>query len=135
MRRSLIAVGVLLPACVSHGGVHPLRPQELATGPYQSVATAAFTGSLLYEGGCLLFRDDDNRVQLLPVWPYGSQFNGSLVTFHQPGKTEQRIVIGEEFQMEGQPVAWAVLPQPTSAQFQPQCGSQPFGVSRVRPAT
>jgi hypothetical protein len=118
----------------SHGGVHPLRPQDLATGPYQSLATAAFNGSLMYEGGCLLFRDDENPVQLLPVWPYGSQFNGSLVTFHQPGKAEQRIVVGEEFQLEGQPVAWPALPQSTAAQFEGQCSSQPFAVSRVRPA-
>jgi hypothetical protein len=88
----------------------------------------------MFEGGCLLFRDDDNRVQLMPVWPYGSQFNGSLVTFHQPGKTEQRIVVGEEFQMEGQPVAWSALRASMSGQFQTQCPSLPFAVSRIRPA-
>ena len=135
MRCFAPALTLLASACANHaGGVHPLRPQDLATGPYQNVATAAFTGSLMYEGGCLLFRDDGNRVQLLPVWPDGSQFNGSLVTFHQPGKTERRIVVGEEFQIEGQPVAWPALPQPIAAQFHPQCPFQPFAVSRVRPA-
>jgi len=134
VRRSILAIAVPLSACVSHGGVHPLRPHDLATGPYQSVATAAFTGSLMYEGGCLLFRDEDSKVQLLPVWPFGSEFNGSLVTFHRPGKAEQRIVVGEEFQMEGQPIAWSGLAQPVTAQFQPQCPSQPFAVSKVRPA-
>jgi hypothetical protein len=134
VRRSFLVLAVPLSACVSHGGVHPLRPHDLATGPYQSVATAAFTGSLLYEAGCLVFRDEDNNVQLLPVWPFGSEFNGSLVIFHQPGKAEQRIVVGEEFQMEGQPVAWSALPSSTTEDFQRTCGSPPFAVSRVRPA-
>src|SRR5262249_36804290 len=121
-------------ACASHS-VHPLRPQDLATAPYQSVATAAFTGTLLYEGGCLLFRDDGNRVQLLPVWPAGSVFNGTSVIFHQPGKAEQRVVVGEEFKMEGQPIAWPVLPAPTNAKVRRQGGaSPPFFVSRTRPA-
>lgn len=133
MRLAIPAAAATLASCAANG-VHPLRPQDLATAPYQSVATAALTGSLMYEGGCLLFRDDQNRVQLLPVWPSGSEFNGTSVIFHQPGKTDQRIVVGEEFHMEGQPIAWSALAAPGYARFQGQCGSAPFFVSRIRPA-
>jgi hypothetical protein len=134
MRRFVLALAGSLSGCVGHGGVHPLRTHDLATGPYQSVATAAFTGSLMYEAGCLLFRDDDNRVQLLPVWPSGSEFNGTFVIFHQPGRADQRVVVGEEFYIEGQPVAWSALPTTTTEDFQRACGSPPFAVSRIRPA-
>ena len=134
--RLIVVAGLLaLSDCMTNtGGPHPLRPHDLATGPYQSVATAAYTGSLMYEGGCLLFRDEADKVQVLPVWPYGSVFNGSFVTFHRPGKTDQRLVVGEEVQLEGQPVAWPVLAGPAYEPFQKQCGSPAFVVSRVQPA-
>jgi hypothetical protein len=132
--RKLALVGlVAMSASVAASGPHPLRPHDLATGPYQAVATTAYTGTLMYEGGCLLFRDDENSVQFLPVWPYGSVFNGTFVTFHRPGRMEQRIVVGEEFQIEGQPVAWQTLSAPAYQPYQRQCGSPAFSVSRVRP--
>jgi len=134
MRRSGWLLLIALPASVSASGPHPLRPHELATAPYQNVATAAYTGTLMYEGGCLLFRDEENTIQFLPVWPYGTVFNGTFVTFHRPGKTEQRVVVGEEFQIEGQPVGWPTLSAPVYEPFQRQCGSPAFVVSRVRPA-
>ena len=134
MRRLGLTGLLVLTGCVSHG-VHSLQPEDLATAPYQSVVTDAYTGSLLYEGGCLLFRDDMNKVQVMPVWPSGSVFNGTSVIFHQPGKSEQRVVVGEEFQIEGQPIASGALAGPSYAQFQRQCGaSPPFFVSRVHPA-
>jgi len=136
MRRAgLLAVG-LLGACVASrgAGVRPLRPLELATAPYQEAITASFTGNLTYEGGCLWFRDDRTRGRLLPVWPTGSTFNGTAVTFHQPGKEDQPIVVGEEFMMEGRPLPWSSLPVAAYAPFQHQCGAQPFFVSKVRPA-
>ena len=129
-----LIAAISLSACASQG-VRPLRSEDLATAPYQSLVTNAYTGSLLYEGGCLLFRDDENRIQVMPVWPSGSLFNGTSVIFHQPGKSEQRVVVGEEFQIEGQPIAWNALAGPSYAQFQRQCGaSPPFFVSRVHPA-
>jgi hypothetical protein len=129
-----LIAAISLSACASQG-VRPLRPEDLATAPYQSLVTDAYTGSLLYEGGCLLFRDDENRIQVMPVWPSGSIFNGTSVIFHQPGKSEQRVVVEEEFQIEGQPIAWNALAGPVYAQFQRQCGaSPPFFVSRVHPA-
>jgi hypothetical protein len=134
MRRGALLGLVLLPSCASHG-VHPLTPQDLATAPYQTTATAALTGSLMYEGGCLLFREDEGRTQLMPVWPNGSVFNGTTLTFHQPGKAEQLIVIAQEFQMEGQPIRWSVLSAPAYARIHRQCGAQaPFFVNGVRPA-
>ena len=134
MRRFGPFGSLALAGCVSHS-VHSLQPESLATAPYQSLVTDTYTGSLLYEGGCLLFRDDQNKVQVMPVWPSGSVFNGLSVIFHHPGKAEQRIVVGEEFQMEGQPISWNALTGPAYAQFQRQCGaSAPFFVSRLRPA-
>jgi hypothetical protein len=126
----------LLTACASHSNhaVRPLRPLELATAPYDENVTASMTGSLLYEGGCLLFRDDQTKARLLPVWPTGSIFNGTAVIFHQPGKADQPILVGEETVLEGQPVEWSALPPTAFASFQRQCVAPPFYVSRVRPA-
>jgi hypothetical protein len=134
MRKGGMALVLLLTGCVSHGGgIRPLRPLEVATAPYQEAVTARLTGSLMYEGGCLLFRSDDGGAPLMPVWPTGSVFNGTSVIFHQPGKTDQPVLVGEEFVMEGQPMPWAALPEVYSP-FQRQCAAQPFMVARVRPA-
>jgi hypothetical protein len=133
MRKVLLMVPVLLLGCV-HSGVHPLRPQELATAPYRDTEIASLTGSLLYEGGCLLFRDDETKQHYLPVWPVGSEFNGTSVIFHQPAKAEQRVVVGEEFVMTGQPAQWSELAGSYYGRFEQQCGAQPFLVSGVRPA-
>jgi hypothetical protein len=114
--------------------VRPLRPLELAVAPYQETATAALTGSLMYEGGCLMFRDEKSAARLLPVWPLGTVFNGTSVIFHQPAKADQRIVLGEEFVIDGQPIAWSAFPAATYLPFEHQCAAPPFFVSRVRPA-
>lgn len=133
MRASYLVALMLLAGCTPRGA-HPLTPKDLATAPYQSFATTTFTGSLMYEGGCLLFRDVNDSVQLLPVWPAGSSFNGTALTFHRPGKAEQVLTIGEEFEMSGQPLAWTA---PSSAIYEPyhrQCPAEPFSVSAIRPA-
>ncbi|NUR45218.1 MAG: hypothetical protein HOP91_03540 [Sphingomonas sp.] len=88
----------------------------------------------MYEGGCLLFRDEHLGMQLLPVWPDGSSFNGTSVTFHEPGKAEQRVVVAEEFQMEGQPLQWANVPNPRINLFRQRCRGEPFAVLRIHPA-
>jgi hypothetical protein len=111
-----------------------LRPLELATAPYQETITTSLTGSLMYEGGCLLFRDDDTKAQLLPVWPAGSIFNGTSVIVHRPGKADQPILVGEEFVMEGRPAPWSALAASAYAPFQKQCARPPFFVAGVRPA-
>ena len=58
MRKAIILAGVLLQACVDNHLVHPLKPLEILTAPYQPMVTAALAGSLMYEGNCLLFRDE-----------------------------------------------------------------------------
>jgi hypothetical protein len=133
MKRAFSALALVLGGCATHS-VHPLRPLEIATAPYNGIPTAALTGSLMYEGGCLLFRDEDNRLQLMPVWPDGSSFNGTSVTFHEPGKTEQRIIVGEEFLMEGQPLQWSRVPDPSAPLFAQKCSREPFAVLGVHPA-
>jgi hypothetical protein len=135
MRKSLLLTIVVLQACAtSTNGVHPLRPLEIPTAPYQATVTAALAGSLMYEGNCLLFRDEATKSYLMPVWPPGSSFNGTALLFHQPSKTDQRIMVAEEFLMEGQPLQWSALSGETYAPFLRQCGMQPFFVSSVRPA-
>jgi hypothetical protein len=134
MRKAGLAVAMLLCGCASHSGPRPLRPLEVATAPYHQVVTAALTGSLMYEGDCLLFRDEESGALLLPVWPAGSSFNGTAVLFHLPGKAEQRVMVAEEFRMDGQPLEWTTLAGEAYAPFQRECGVQPFFVSRVRPA-
>jgi hypothetical protein len=133
MRLAFFVSVSLLSGCVSNG-VHPLRPLEIATAPYRGITTTALTGTLMYEGGCLLFRDDENRLHLYPVWPDGSTFNGTSITFHEPGRADQRVVLNEEFLMEGQPLQWSSLPGPRFSVHQSQCGAQPFAVLGVHPA-
>src|SRR6476469_8364883 len=125
MRKAGLLALRLLSACTTTSGnrIRPLRPLELAVAPYRERVTATPTGTLMYEGGCLLFRDEAKPARLLPVWPIGSVFHGTSVIFHHPGKSDQRIVIGEEFVMEGQRGDWAALPPATFLPFQHQCGA------------
>jgi hypothetical protein len=79
--------GLLLPflligACAKNDVIRPLRPLELATSLYSPTASAALTGSLMYERGCLMFRDGSSTRVMLPIWPDGSVFNGTSVIFH-----------------------------------------------------
>lgn len=134
MRKVVVLVPLLMAGCVETHGIRPLRPLELATAPYRQVVREVRVGSLMYEGGCLMFSDAAKRSWLLPVWPDGSIFNGNLVIFHQPAKDEQRVAVGEEFVMEGEASSWREFPQQRYAPFWQQCRVQPFMVSRVRPA-
>ena len=134
MKEVTIGCLLLLGGCASEHSVHPLRPLEIATAPYYGVASTGLTGLLMYEGECLLFRDEGNHLQLMPVWPNGSTFNGTSVTFHEPGKTEQRIIVGEEFRMEGRRLRWADVPNPRAGIFAQQCVREPFAVLGVHPA-
>ena len=133
MRQIFYLSALVLAGCVS-SGVHPLRPLEIPTAPYIGAPTTALTGTLMYESGCLLFRDERNRQRLVPVWPEGSIFNGTSVIFHEPGKADQRIVVGEEFLMAGQPLQWSRVPGARIVLHQRQCGGQPFAVLGIRPA-
>ena len=134
MRKALL-VGLLamLGACASTG-VRPLRAYEIATGPYHSAVKDQVVGSLMYEGGCLLFVNEDRTRQLLPIWPTGTQFQESMVTFHQPAKADQRIIIGEEIRLDGEAVDWPQLEGATYAPFRHQCPGEPFFVSATAPA-
>lgn len=132
--RGCLLVGIMLLSSCAARGPHPLTPQDLATGPYNSLATTTFTGSLMYEGGCLMFRDENDSVQLLPVWPAGSSFNGTALTFHRPAKADQVLVVGEEFEMSGQPLAWTTLSGAAYEAYHRQCPAAPFSVSSIRPA-
>jgi hypothetical protein len=129
-----LLLALLLPAgCATslHHGIRPLRPLELATAPYQGTVTTAFTGSLIYESGCLLMRVDGGGY-VLPVWPDGSIFNGTSVIFHEPGKASQPIMVEQQVQIGGRPLAWLQLPGYPS--FEHYCRAVPFLVSKVRPA-
>ncbi len=136
MRKAVVLLMSALGGCMSSpsAGIRPLRPLEIPTGPYQETITAALTGSLLYENGCLMFRDEDSHARLLPLWPVGTVFNGTSVIFHQPGKADQRVVLGEEFLMSGQQLRYAALVGGLYQPFERQCGVQPFFVTLVRPA-
>jgi len=135
MRLVAMAAILALGACVSRTGIRPLRPLEIPTAPYRDAAPEAITGSLVYEGGCLLFRDEQTRALLLPVWPSGSSFNGSALTFHLPGKTDQLLIVAQEAVLYGQHAGWPALNGPSYVPLQRQCGAYaPFFVANVRPA-
>ena len=131
----LLAVLVLSSCMSNHPAVRPLRPLEIATAPYQPLVTTALTGSLMYEGNCLLFRDEHTGAILMPVWPSGSSFNGTALLYHLPGKSDQWVTVAQEVLLSGQPIGWTTLGGPPYEPFQRQCGAyQPFFVSQVRPA-
>lgn len=136
MRNAWLLAVLMLGGCMSsQSQIRPLRPLEIATAPYREVATADSTGSLMYEGGCLLFHEEETGALVMPVWPTGSSFNGTAVLFHHPGKMDQRLIIAEEFEMAGEPLEWGALGSDDYQPFQHQCGAYtPFFVSAVRPA-
>ena len=135
MRKAGLIVILALGGCLGQPGIRPLRPLEIATAPYQDVTTTAYSGSLMYEGGCLLFRDETTGALLMPVWPAGSIFNGTAVMFHRPGKADQWMGVSEEFVIGGQPIQWGTLGSPPYAPLHHQCGAYaPFLVAAIRPA-
>jgi hypothetical protein len=133
MRKSALAAMVLLQACAPHS-IRPLRPYEIATAPYHSADSETLVGSLMYEGGCLLFRSEDGRRQVLPIWPTGTIFQESLLTFHRPTKSDQKVTVAQEIQLQGQAADWSSLDVGLYERFRHQCGSQQFFVSAVTPA-
>jgi hypothetical protein len=136
MRKAWLLALVLLGGCMNnHPAVRPLHPLEIPTAPYQPVAVTALRGSLMYEGGCLLFRDEQTGTLLLPVWPAGSSFNGTGLLYHLPGKSDQWVVMTQEALLDGQPLSWQALASPAYDAFHHQCGAYaPFFVTAVRPA-
>jgi hypothetical protein len=138
MRKAGLVLIALLSGCVPHQGiklVRPLHPLEIATAPYQEVATTALTGTLMYEGGCLLFRDEGSHVLFMPVWPDGSSFNGNALLYHLPGKGDQWVAITQEVLLYGQPLQWNALHADTYLPIEHQCGAYPpYFVTQVRPA-
>ncbi len=132
--RLIAFAGLFVLASCATDGIRPLRPYEIATSTYRDGDAQSYVGSLMYEDGCLLFRSEDGQTRLLPVWPTGSRFEESLLTFHQPAKAEQRLVTGEEVKIDGLPGHWSDLDQRRFAPFRHQCGSEPFFVTGVTPA-
>jgi len=133
MKLIVRALPLLLAGCVSNG-IQPLRPMEIAIGPYDGIVAAAHTGTLAYEHGCLVFYDDTHRPALMPVWPEGTIFNGTSLIFHKPGKADQPIVLNQEFVLSGRLLSWSAVPGPRAPLFERQCGAVPFAVADVRPA-
>jgi hypothetical protein len=135
MRKTGLLAILILAGCVEHPGIRPLRPLEIATAPYLPFAPAALTGSLMYENGCLIFRDEQSGMLMTPVLPGGSTFNGTALTFHLPGKADQLVAINQEVLFYGRPLQWSTLPGAAYQPVQHQCGAYPpFFVAAVRPA-
>ena len=135
MRKAALLTIFALAGCLEHPGIRPLRPLEIATAPYQPVASVALPGSLMYEAGCLIFRDEQSGALMTPVLPTGSSFNGTALAFHLPGKADQWVAINQEVLLYGEPVQWAALPGAPYQAIQHQCGAYaPFFVTGVRPA-
>jgi hypothetical protein len=136
MRKAGLLPILLLAGCMAeHPSIRPLRPLEIPTVPYRDVATAALTGSLMYEAGCLLFRDDETRAVVMPVWPAGSTFNGTALLYHLPGKADQWVAVNQEAVLYGQPLQWSALGTADYGPVEHQCGAFPaYYVSSVRPA-
>jgi hypothetical protein len=54
------------------------------------------------------------------------------VIFHEPGKASQPIMVEQQVQIGGRPIAWDRLPG--YGPFEHYCRAVPFLVSKVRPA-
>jgi len=135
MRKAALIAILMLGGCFGRSGIRPLRPLEIPTAPYQEMTTTALTGSLMYEGRCLLFRDEQSRLVVMPVWPAGSSFNGTAVLYHLPGKNDQWIAVSQEVLLYGQPLQWQSLDGQLYRPFEGQCGIYPpFFVTGLRPA-
>src|SRR4051794_1715133 len=136
MRKAGLLPILLLAGCIAeHPSIRPLRPLEIPTVAYRDVATGALTGSLMYEAGCLLFRDDETRAVVMPVWPVGSTFNGTALLYHLPGKADQWVAVNQEAVLYGQPLQWSALGTVDYRPLEHQCGAFPaYYVSSVRPA-
>jgi hypothetical protein len=136
MRKAGLLAILLLTGCFNnHPAVRPLRPLEIATAPYEPHATTTLTGSPMYEGGCLLFRDEPSGSLLMLVLPAGSSFNGNSLLFHLPGKADQWLAISQELLLYGRAMPWQALGAPVYEPIQRQCGAYaPFFVTNVRPA-
>lgn len=133
MRKAILIGLITLQACATPE-VRLLHEDEVATAPYHYHGKEQMVGSLMYEGGCLLFTSHDHSRQVLPIWPDGTDFQEILLTFHQPGRADQRVIVGEEIRLDGETGDWAQLDPQRYAPFSHQCGSQPFFVSDVTPA-
>jgi hypothetical protein len=136
MRKAVLLAMLALGGCMSeHPAIRPLRPLEIATARYQPLATTTLTGTMMYEGGCLLFRDEPSGSIVMPVLPAGSTFNGTAVSYHLPGKSDQWVAIAQEMLLYGEPLKWSTLTSAAYVPFNHQCGAYPpFFVSAVRPA-
>lgn len=134
MRKLALAAALVLGGCVSQGGIRPLLPYEIATLPYRTGNTTEQLGSLTYESGCLLFRPDDGGARLLPVWPEATTLEETMLTFHEPGKADERIVTGQEVVLDLIPLDWESLDPVRFARFRQQCDYQPVFVTDVAPA-
>lgn len=127
-----VAAFILSSCAATPPAFRPLRPLAIATMPYEWGSTTAMTGSLLYEGGCLLFHDEAAGRLYLPVWPMGSGFNGEAVEMHTPGKIDQPLQVAQQITVSVRPLA---APYPSSlAQFEHQCDEPPIAITAVRPA-
>jgi len=133
MRSFALVMLVLLQGCATQS-VRPLKPFEIATAPYRFGESKPILGTLMYEGGCLLFRTEGDSALVLPVWPTGTRFEESLVTFHEPGHADQRLVLGEEVRLATLPLEWAALGRERLEPFHHQCGAEPVFVTGVTPA-
>jgi hypothetical protein len=133
MRKAMLIGLMALQACATPE-VRLLHHDEVATAPYHYLGKEQMVGSLMYEGGCLLFTDHDHTKQVLPIWPDGTQFEETLLTFHQPGRADQRVIVGEEIRLDGDDGDWSQLDPERYAPFSHQCGSKPFFVTDVTPA-
>jgi hypothetical protein len=133
LRKAAVLALLALASCSTvRPAFRPLRPLAIATMPYQWTATTAMTGTLLYEGGCLLFHDEAGGALYVPVWPYGTVFNGEAVVMHVPGKVDEPVQIAQELVLYGRPLAPPLAP--SIAPFERQCDEPPVGVVGVRPA-
>ena len=136
MRKAGLLLLLFLGGCMNNQPkIRPLRPLEIATAPYQPLATTTLTGTMMYEGGCLLLRDEPSGAIYMPILPTGSTFNGTSVTYHLPGKADQFIAMSQEMLIYGQPLEWGKFGAGLYRPFKEQCGAYaPFFVTNARPA-
>ena len=92
-------------------------------------------GRLVSKDGCLLLAANRHGrdLQLLPVWPTGSRYNGVAVVPSLPGAAETSFVVGADVKVEGGGPDWSDLPTNFDylLPWRDKCGARPFFVSAV----
>lgn len=106
-------------------------PKPIPTYPHSGIFVSQFTGRLLYEKDCLLFRTSRGQHFVL-IWPEGSSFDGRRITVAIPGRAPKTLTVGRTATIAGSAQDWEnVPPSPALGDTPRRCAASPYFVVEV----